>query len=84
MVSLKIIGALLVEALVVVPAAVARNLARSTRGYLAWSVAAALVTGVLGIFVSTRLRVPIGGAVVLALTACFFTLALGALRGRER
>ena len=34
-VSLKIIGALLVEAMVVVPAAAARNLARSTRGYLA-------------------------------------------------
>lgn len=84
-VSLKVIGALLVEALVVVPAAAARNLARSTRGYLAWSVASALVTGVLGIFVSTRLRVPTGGAVVLALAACFFvTLAVGAVRRRER
>jgi zinc transport system permease protein len=85
-VSLKIIGALLVEALVVVPAAAARNLARSTRGYLGWSVLTALVTGVAGIFASTRLRVPTGGAVVLALGACFFlTLALGtlaALRGR--
>jgi zinc transport system permease protein len=84
-VSLKVIGALLVEALVVVPAAAARNLARSTRGYLAWSVASALVTGVAGIFVSTRFRVPTGGAVVLALTACFFvTLAVGALRRHER
>jgi len=77
-VSLKIIGALLVEALVVVPAAAARNLARSTRGYLAWSVAAALVTGLAGIWVSTRFRVPTGGAVVLALALCFFaTLAFG-------
>ena len=33
-VSLKIIGALLVEALVVVPAAAARNVARGTRSYL--------------------------------------------------
>ena len=37
-VSLKIIGALLVEALVVVPAAAARNVARGTRSYLVWSV----------------------------------------------
>lgn len=82
-VSLKIIGALLVEALVVVPAAAARNLARSTRGYLAWSVASALVTGLGGIYVSTRFRVPTGGAVVLALALCFFvTLALGR-RGRS-
>jgi zinc transport system permease protein len=78
-VSLKVIGALLVEALVVVPAAAARNLARSTRGYLAYSVASALVTGAAGIFLSTRFRVPTGGAVVLALAACFFvTLAIGA------
>lgn len=77
-VSLKIIGALLVEALVVVPAAAARNLSRSTRGYLGWSVASALVTGLGGIWVSTRYRVPTGGAVVLALALCFFvTLALG-------
>ena len=34
-VSLKVIGALLVEAMVVVPAAAARNLARTTRAYLA-------------------------------------------------
>jgi len=83
-VSLKIIGALLVEALVVVPAAAARNLARSTRGYLAWSVATALVTGLGGIYVSTRFRVPTGGAVVLALGLAFFlTLALGG-RGERR
>src|SRR6185437_9246806 len=77
-VALKIIGALLVEALVVVPAAAARNLARSTRGYVVWSVASALVTGVAGIFFSARFRVPTGGAVVLALAVCFFvTLAIG-------
>jgi len=80
-VSLKVIGALLVEALVVVPAAAARNLARTTRGYLAYSVLAALITGVSGIFLSTLWRVPTGGAVVLALSVIFFvTLAIGALR----
>jgi zinc transport system permease protein len=83
-VSLKIIGALLVEALVVVPAAAARNLARSTRGYLIYSVLAALLTGVAGIFLSTRWRVPTGGAVVLSLALLFFlTLAVSALRGRS-
>jgi zinc transport system permease protein len=84
-VSLKVIGALLVEALVVVPAATARNLARSTRGYLGFSVGAALLTGVAGVLFSTRFRVPTGGAVVLALAACFFvTLAAGAALGRGR
>lgn len=82
-VSLKVIGALLVEAMVVVPAAAARNLARTTRGYLVWSVALAMVAGVGGLFISTRLLVPSGGAVVLVMSALFFvTLAIGALRRR--
>jgi zinc transport system permease protein len=84
-VSLKVIGALLVEALVVVPAAAARNLARSTRAYLLWSVGVAFLAGAGGLGISTRLLVPTGGAVVLALSLLFFvTLAVGgALRLRK-
>src|SRR5262245_44880020 len=68
LVSLKVIGALLVEALVVVPAAAARNMARGTRSYLLWSVGVALAAGAGGLAISTRLLVPTGGAVVLAAT----------------
>jgi zinc transport system permease protein len=82
-VSLKIIGALLVEALVVVPAAAARNIARGTRSYLIWSVAIALLAGAGGLGVSTRFLVPTGGAVVLAVTAIFF-ITLGARSLRRR
>jgi zinc transport system permease protein len=82
-VSLKIIGALLVEALVVVPAAAARSLSRSTRSYLAWSIATALAAGFAGMFVSASWSVPTGGAVVLCLGLLFFVaLAIGAVRDR--
>jgi len=82
-VSLKIIGALLVEALVVVPAAAARNVAHGTRAYLIWSVAVAFLAGAGGLGVSTRFLVPTGGAVVLAVTAIFFlTLAARSIRRR--
>lgn len=81
-VSLKIIGALLVEALVVVPAAAARNVARSTRGALLWSIACALFAGIAGMFVSSVWSVPTGGAVVLCLGLVFFvTLLFGRARG---
>jgi zinc transport system permease protein len=87
-VGLKVIGALLVEALVVVPAAAARNLAVGTRGYLLLSVGIAFLAGAGGLGISTRLLVPTGGAVVLAASLLFFaTLALGALwqrRGRRQ
>lgn len=76
-VSLKVIGALLIEAMVVVPAAASRNLARGMRSHLVGSVLAALVAGVGGLFVSSRFLVPSGGAVVLAMSAIFFfTLGL--------
>ncbi len=82
--SLKVIGALLVEALVVVPAAAARNLARSTRGYLLWSMVVAFLAGAGGLGISTRLLVPTGGAVVLAVSLLFFlTLVAGALLRRR-
>ena len=83
-VSLKVIGALLVEALVVVPAAAARNIARSARSYFVWSVIVAFLAGAGGLGVSTKLLVPTGGAVVLAVSVIFFvTLSAGAL-GRSR
>jgi len=79
--SLKVIGALLVEAMVVVPAASARNLARDVRGYLGWSVAIAAIAGLAGLLISASWRVPTGGAIVLALTACFaISVPLGRLR----
>jgi len=82
-VALKIIGALLVEAMIVVPAAAARNVARSTRGYFGWSIAIAAISGLAGLFISTSWRVPSGGAIVLALSVVFFvSLPIGrVLRG---
>ncbi|HTR49134.1 MAG TPA: metal ABC transporter permease [Kofleriaceae bacterium] len=82
-VSLKVIGALLVEAMIVVPAAAARNIAGSTRGYLWWSIALAAIAGLSGLFISTLWRVPSGGAIVLALSVCFFlSLPIGRLSRR--
>lgn len=85
LVSLKIIGALLVEALIVVPAAAARNVAHGTRNYLVWSVFLAFLAGAGGLGVSTRLVVPTGGAVVLAVSVIFFVtlVARRILRRRQ-
>jgi len=83
-VSLKIIGALLVEALVVVPAAAARNVARGTRSYLVWSIAIAFLAGAGGLGISTQLLVPTGGAVVLAVSMIFFVTLLATRLARGR
>jgi zinc transport system permease protein len=84
LVGIKVIGALLVEALVVVPAAAARNVARNTRAYLVWSVIVAFAAGAGGLALSTRFLVPTGGAVVLAASLLFFlTLVAGRLTVAE-
>ncbi|HEY4221844.1 MAG TPA: metal ABC transporter permease, partial [Myxococcota bacterium] len=71
-VSLKIIGALLVEAFVIVPAAAARNVATSARSSFVIGIGIAFISGIAGISLSAVSQVPTGGAVVLAMTALFF------------
>ena len=80
--SLKIIGALLVEALIIVPAAAARNVARGTRTYLVWSVAIAFLAGVGGLGLSTKFQVPTGPAVVLGASLMFFGTLIAGSFGR--
>lgn len=72
--ALKIVGAALVEALFIIPAAAARNISRSMKGFFAWSVMIAFVSCILGILVPMQLEIPVpsGGAIVL--TASFFFL----------
>ncbi len=83
--SLKVVGALLVEAWVVIPAAAGRQIATTLRGHVAASIAIALLGGVFGLLLSTWFTVPTGGAVVLALAGLFVVCCvLGALRRRDR
>lgn len=77
-VSLKVIGALLVEALVLVPAAAARNVSATVRQYFLSSVVVAFLAGAGGLVVSTQLLVPTGAAVVLAASGIFLvTVVVG-------
>ena len=79
-VSVKVMGALMVEAMLVVPAAAGRLVARSARGLFIWSVSVALISGVGGVLVSTRLNVPSGAAIVLTLSFAFAVLLVARRR----
>ena len=63
----KIVGAVLVEALLLIPAAAARNLNRSIRGFVLWSIVFSTVSCIVGIYAPMRwdLPVPSGGAIIL-------------------
>jgi zinc transport system permease protein len=83
----KIVGAVLVEALLLIPAAAARNLNRSLTGFVGWSVAFSTLSCVAGVYVPLRfdLPVPSGGAIILTAAIIFLiTLLLRMLLPRFR
>lgn len=69
--SVKVLGALMVEAMLLVPAAAGRNVARSLAGLTWASVVIALLSGVGGVFVSASVNAPSGAAIVLLLALSF-------------
>lgn len=80
-VALKVVGILLVSALLVLPGAVARPLASRWPGFLAGSIAAALAMVVGGLLLSVALDVPSGAAIILLGTVLFLA---GVVAGRLR
>jgi ABC-type Mn2+/Zn2+ transport system permease subunit len=75
--ALPAVGALLVTSLLVVPAAIARLLARSVRELQAMAVAVGLVQGVVGLYAALWLDVPPGPAVAVLGAAAYGVCAVG-------
>ena len=81
---LKIVGAVLVEALLIIPAAAARNVSRSIKGFFFYSVAFATISCFLGIIIPMQLEIPVpsGGAIILVASVIFaLTAAVRGLSG---
>jgi zinc transport system permease protein len=69
----KIVGAVLVEALLLIPAAAARNLNRSLKGFVLWSIAFSTVSCLVGVWAPMRFELPVpsGGAIILTAAMIF-------------
>lgn len=74
--AIKLVGVLLVTALLIIPSASAQNIARSLMGMFVWALALSLVSVALGMFTSAALAVPSGPAIVLVSSAFFFVSLL--------
>jgi zinc transport system permease protein len=75
-VGVRAVGLLLVNALLIVPAAASRNVTRSVAGMFWGSVAVALAAGLLGLFGAEYFRVPEGPGIVAAAVLLFFVSLL--------
>lgn len=65
------VGLLVINSLLVLPAAAGRNMARNLTGYVLWSVAIALASGIAGLIISYYLGTATGATIVLFAFACF-------------
>ncbi len=82
-VSIRIVGILLVTALLIVPAAVGRSLSKSAAGLFWFSVLSALLSAVSGLILSYYWDSATGATVVLVSAVLFFIAqALSTLRAR--
>lgn len=72
--SISSIGLLILNSLLVLPAAAARNIARNLKQYHLFSVLIALLAGILGLFISYALGASAGAAISLVL-AFFFIIS---------
>lgn len=74
--GIKVTGSLLVGALVIVPAATARNLSKNLKEYSLFSIIFGVLSCVSGILVFKFLNLPAGPLIIL-ISAFFFLISLG-------
>lgn len=72
MFSIKSVGILLINSLLILPAATARNVAKNSRSYLYMSVVISLLCGVTGLITSFYINTSAGATIVMALASVFF------------
>ena len=71
MLAIRWVGVMLINALLILPAAVGRNLARSSRQHAVWSVGIALLSGVAGLLSAYYWDTSAGAAIVLWAAGCY-------------
>jgi zinc transport system permease protein len=81
MVSIRLVGILIINSLLVLPAAASRNFARNMRAYTVWAVAISLFSGISGLIASYYWGTASGATIVLAAAACY---AVSTMAGRRR
>lgn len=78
--ALPWIGILVINALLILPAAAARNVARNTAQFFGWAMGIALVSGITGLIVSFYASTATGATIVLAAMVAYLLTLPGRVR----
>ncbi|MBC7764997.1 MAG: metal ABC transporter permease [Hyphomonadaceae bacterium] len=76
MVAIRWVGLLMINALLILPAAAAKNIARNYRGFSLFAVLFALFSGITGLVLSYYLSSATGATIVLAASVLYFVTLL--------
>ncbi len=80
-VAIKVVGVLLIAALLIIPAATSRSLSRTPEGMAIWAGLVGGLSALAGLWASFQLDTPTGPTIVCAATVLFLlSLMLGSLR----
>ena len=83
MLSIKWVGILLINALLILPAAASRNIAENVREYHLFSVIFSMFSGILGLVISYYKNVASGPAIVIIAAIIFFATYLYGRAGQK-
>ena len=72
MLSIKWIGILLINSLLILPAASSRNIAKNMRQYHLFAIIISLISGIAGVLVSYYINIPTGPAIVILSGIIYF------------
>ena len=72
MISIRWIGILLINSMMILPAASSRNITKDMRSYHACSVIFALISGVCGLIISYYTNIPTGPMIVIISGIIYF------------
>ena len=79
-VSIRLVGILIINSLLILPAAASRNLARTFHAYTVWAVIISILSGITGLIVSYYWGTASGATIVLFASGCY---GISALLGRR-
>lgn len=81
MLSIRWVGLLLVNALLILPAASSRNISENMREYVGYSIVFSLFSGLLGLFISYFVNIATGPVIVIVAAVIYFTTYIYGRRG---
>lgn len=81
MMSIRLVGILIINSLLILPAAAGRNIARDMRSYTLWAVIISVLSGISGLIISYYWGTASGATIVLIAALCYsVTAVIGAGR----